>query len=214
MNQKLPCLHQLKVYGPVPRGDGIHRPMPKEHSACCDKLQLRELIAGINPETATVDWACRKLPLGGSNDDCWAFFVEAAPGMWIIFDDLPQDLAEILRDKNYVKLLARKTQRPFSADELAALVDEINTMDPASAVCDWNYAEFFDPYGFGNVPHAQVGREHFVKASDDRWVWFGDLPNETRERLYEKHIRKLAFPAGLEKLLQRTHSPGEPSRGE
>ena len=37
--------------------------------------------------------------------------------------------------------------------------------------------------------------ESFVRASTDRWVWFGNLPEETRRSLYDKHSGKLAFPA-------------------
>ena len=94
----------------------------------------------------------------------------------------------------------RPIQRPFSEEELAELIAEIEQMDPATAVCDWTYAEVFDPYRFGDVPHLQIGRDEFVKASGDRWVWFGDLAAETRSALYDAHKRKLAFPAGLEFL--------------
>jgi hypothetical protein len=32
------------------------------------------------------------------------------------------------------------------------------------------------------------------------WVHFSDLPEATRDALWKKHRRKLAFPAGLEAL--------------
>jgi hypothetical protein len=34
-------------------------------------------------------------------------------------------------------------------------------------------------------------------------VNFHDLPDDTRDALWERHQSKLAFPAGLEKLLQK-----------
>ena len=44
----------------------------------------------------------------------------------------------------------------------------------------------------------QTGREYFARSpGSDIWVWFGDLPNATRDTLWEKHKAKLAFPAGL-----------------
>ena len=191
------------IYTAVDPADNIHRPMPPQHPALLGEEEFRKLIAGIDLETAAVQWACRSLPLPAnarSDLDCWVFFVEAAPGMWARFDDLPEELAKALLEKNLYELICRPIQRPFGAEELAELVAEIREMDPATAVCDWTYADFCDPYRLGDVPHVQVGREEFVKASGDRWVWFGDLPAETRSALYDAHKRKLAFPAGLEFL--------------
>ena len=136
--------------------------MPDRHPASFDEADIRELIAGIEPETAAVDWACRRLPLPEYpryNLDRWAFFVEAAPGVWVMFDDLPKELAKALLDQNFYELNMRPIRRPFSDEELAALVDEIKKIDPSTSVCDWSYAEFCDPYCLGDVPHVQVGRE-------------------------------------------------------
>lgn len=45
----------------------------------------------------------------------------------------------------------------------------------------------------------QVGREYFARAPrSDIWVEFGDLPDETRERLWNRHNANLMFPSGLE----------------
>ena len=121
--------------------------------------------------------------------------------MWARFDDLPEELAKALLEKNLYELICRPIQRPFGAEELAELVAEIREMDPATAVCDWTYADFCDPYRLGDVPHVQVGREEFVKASGDRWVSFGDLPTK-----YPKRTLRCALnaswrsPAGLEFL--------------
>ena len=79
-------------------------------------------------------------------------------------------------------------------------------IDPATAEVDWVYALTLDPYGVGpDLPEEdrQVGREYFVRSpGSDVWVWFGDLPETTRDALWKKHKSKLAFPASLEKILQ------------
>ena len=205
MTDKLPAIAsprteilRVTVYTAVDTTEDFHRPLPGQHPESFTGEELSQLIAGIDPETAAVEWACRSVPLPiGSGLRAWAFFVEAARGIWVMFDDLPKELADVLLEKNLYKLTMRPIQRPFSAEELAALVDEIKQINPATAVVDWNYAEFCDPYGLGSVPPLQVGREYFVRASSDRWVWFRDLPDEIRERLWHAHCRDLAFPAGL-----------------
>ena len=60
-----------------------------------------------------------------------------------------------------------------------------------------------DPYGvYPDLPEEcrQVGRAYFARGpGSDIWVNFGDLPDETRDALWEKHKSQLAFPAGLER---------------
>jgi hypothetical protein len=77
-------------------------------------------------------------------------------------------------------------------------------INPETAEVDWGYALTLDPYGVGpELPeeYQQVGREYFARSPEsDIWVWFGDLPKTTRDALWEKHKRKLKFPAGLEAL--------------
>ena len=74
-------------------------------------------------------------------------------------------------------------------------------MDPETAEVYWEYGYTFDPYGvYPDLPEEcqQVGREYFARSpGSDIWVHFGDLPNTTREALWEKHKGTLAFPAGL-----------------
>jgi hypothetical protein len=74
-------------------------------------------------------------------------------------------------------------------------------IDPKTAEVDWTYAQTLDPYGVGpELPeeYQQVGREYFARSpGGDVWVWFGDLPQATRDALWQKHKRKLAFPAEL-----------------
>jgi hypothetical protein len=77
-------------------------------------------------------------------------------------------------------------------------------IDPGTAELSWCYAETMDPYGVApDLPEElqQVGREYFARRPDgDKWIWFGDLPDDVREKLWERYGRKLAFPAGLEDL--------------
>jgi hypothetical protein len=60
-------------------------------------------------------------------------------------------------------------------------------IDPETAEVMWVPAVWCDPYCV--YPDAwevcpQVGREYFARsAGSDIWVWFGDLPTETRGRL-------------------------------
>src|SRR5215204_3407706 len=107
----------FKIYTTVDPADGTHRDMPPEHPALLSEEEFRKLIAQINLDTAAVQWACRNLPLPASarsDLDCWAFFVEAAPGMWVRFEDLPEELAEALLEKNLYELIMRPIQRPFT----------------------------------------------------------------------------------------------------
>ena len=73
-------------------------------------------------------------------------------------------------------------------------------IEARSAEVMWCYAQTLDPYGIDELPEEcqQVGREYFARArGSDIWVWFGDLPQETRDALWEAHKHELAFPAGL-----------------
>jgi hypothetical protein len=79
-------------------------------------------------------------------------------------------------------------------------------IDPETAEVDWCYAQTLDPYGVRDeweLPEEfhQIGREHFARSpGSDVWVSFDDLPDATREALWKRDSRKLAFPAGLEDL--------------
>jgi hypothetical protein len=77
-------------------------------------------------------------------------------------------------------------------------------IDPATAEVMWEYGQTLDPYGvWENIPeeYQQVGREYFARAPGTTvWVNFSDLPEATRDALWDRHSSKLAFPAGLEGL--------------
>ena len=78
-------------------------------------------------------------------------------------------------------------------------------IDPEAAEVEWTYAQTLDPYSVDpDLPEElrQVGREYFARSpGSEVWVWFGDLPEATRNALREKHEKKLAFPAGWEGVL-------------
>jgi len=86
----------------------------------------------------------------------------------------------------------------------ALLKIAVQQIDPATAEVMWEYGQTLDPYGvWENMPeeYQQIGREYFARApGTDVWVNFGDLPEATRDTLWNKHSSKLAFPAGLEGL--------------
>jgi hypothetical protein len=80
-------------------------------------------------------------------------------------------------------------------------------IDPDTAEVYWEYALTLDPYGiYPELPEEcqVVGREYFARNPESGiWVNFRDLPETTREALWEKHKGTLAFPAGLSlKLLE------------
>ena len=88
-------------------------------------------------------------------------------------------------------------------------------IDPETAEVDWHYAQTLDPYGVCDeweLPEEfhQVGHEYFARSpGSDVWAHFGDLPEDARDRLWKKHSRKLAFPAGFEGMPTREIEDGE-----
>jgi hypothetical protein len=77
-------------------------------------------------------------------------------------------------------------------------------IDPRTAETEWWYAYTIDPYGVcSELPDECrcVGREYFARSpGSEVWVSFRDLPDATRDALWEKHKTKLGFPAGLNGL--------------
>jgi hypothetical protein len=75
-------------------------------------------------------------------------------------------------------------------------------INPDTAEVYWTYAKTIDPYDDDpnlRGEYQQIGREYFARSpGSDLWIWFGDLPEATRDILWEKHRSKLAFPAGFE----------------
>src|SRR5215469_4737771 len=87
---------------------------------------------------------------------------------------------------------------------LAIRKEEGLKIDPETAKVTWSWGEVMDPYGLDpEMPEEYrcIGRNYFARdPGSDIWVDFGDLPEATRETLWKRHSRKLAFPAGLEGL--------------
>lgn len=84
-------------------------------------------------------------------------------------------------------------------------------IDPETAEVNWCYAQVADPYGvYPDLPEECdcVGRAYFARAQgSDVWVEFGDLPKATEEALWNKHKRRLGFPAGLEPFFDPDNRP-------
>jgi hypothetical protein len=74
---------------------------------------------------------------------------------------------------------------------LQARKEEATRIDPDTAEVFWTYERTLDPYGLDpdlSEELQQIGREWFARTpGSDIWVWFGDLPIETRKRLERKH---------------------------
>jgi hypothetical protein len=73
-------------------------------------------------------------------------------------------------------------------------------IDPETAEVEWIYAQTLDPYGdYPDLPeeHQQVGREYFARSpGSEVWIEFGDLPQTTREALWEKRKIKSGLSCG------------------
>jgi hypothetical protein len=90
---------------------------------------------------------------------------------------------------------------PEAEAYLAVRREEAKHVDPETAETNLWYGQTLDPYGvIPAMPEhlSQVGRECFARRPcSDIWVHFGDLDPEVRDKLWAKHSRKLASPAGL-----------------
>ena len=84
---------------------------------------------------------------------------------------------------------------------LAIRKEEALKIDPSTAEVTWSYKQVLDPYGvYPDLPEEvkQTGRSYFARRPGSKiWVVFDDLPEATHRALWNKHHKKLAFPAGL-----------------
>jgi hypothetical protein len=73
-------------------------------------------------------------------------------------------------------------------------------VDPETAEVLWEHGSGLDPYGLHDLSQERdnyIQRNYFARApGGDVWVWFGDLPDNIRDALWEKHKSHLAYPAG------------------
>jgi hypothetical protein len=74
-------------------------------------------------------------------------------------------------------------------------------IDPETAEVLWDYRQVVDPYGiWPEIPEECdcIGRSYFARSPGmGVWIEFSDLPEATRDALWQKHKGQLAFPAGL-----------------
>ena len=78
---------------------------------------------------------------------------------------------------------------------------EGRTIDPDTGEVKWEYARTADPYGvYQDLPEVcqQVAPVHFARSpGSDIWVAFCDLPDESRELLWERLCEDCRFPPGF-----------------
>jgi hypothetical protein len=79
---------------------------------------------------------------------------------------------------------------------LADRVREGLEIDPETAEVEWVYVRAMDPYGIDpDLPEElhQTVRGYFARSPGGAWVCFYDLPDATRNALWQKHKGKLAL---------------------
>jgi hypothetical protein len=62
-------------------------------------------------------------------------------------------------------------------------------IDPATAKVHWTWAQVLDPYGVVRLSPEEdcVGRMYYaISPESGMRVWFGDLPDETQNALWER----------------------------
>jgi hypothetical protein len=190
-------------------------------------LQFREEErTRIDPETAEVHWSSEGVEdFHGINiapevieriryvhkwgpSEGYCFARNPSSEIWFGLEELPENILERLLAKRRASLYESFLDSPFNDDSSLTIRDWLEIrkqegmrIDPETAEVDWSYAETFDPYGLGlelSDELRQVGREYFARnPGSDIWVVFQDLPEGTRNKLWEMHSSKLAFPAGL-----------------
>jgi hypothetical protein len=82
-------------------------------------------------------------------------------------------------------------------------------IDAETAEVYWIYAQTLDPYGIDpDFPeeYDQVGREYFARSpGSDIWVWFGDLPDATRDALWAR-----LTPVWARRIVESENDPDVP----
>jgi hypothetical protein len=99
-------------------------------------------------------------------------------------------------------------------DWLAIRKEEGLRINPDTAEVYWEMRMPADPYEVHTdlcEEEKQTGRVYFARnPGSDIWVCFDDMPTNTRAKLWKRHRKELAFPAGM------TLTPVKPvsARGE
>ena len=85
------------------------------------------------------------------------------------------------------------TQVEFSAKHLGMMTvrgyfDEVSTTadidpdHPETAKVEWSYEQTFDPYGSQRNSSKWAANTSLALSTPTIWVWFGDIPEETKKR--------------------------------
>jgi hypothetical protein len=96
------------------------------------------------------------------------------------------ELHELMRDLESILRRVQRYARPNERKETGL------RLDPATAEVFFLYGETLDPYGEEGVPaeYSCVGRVYFAfDPADGVAVWFGDLPEKTRDALELKRSK-------------------------
>ena len=185
----------------------------------CLKIRKEE-AQRINPDNAEVRWWSKGFMgvpgldidpeiaeyLSGEVEHCFA----RNPGseIWVGLGELPRETQRRVWEMRRSELHEAFLDTPMHDGSgltirqwLQVRKDEAMRIDPETAEVHWSYEQAFDPYRVGfKLPDVWrcVGREYFARnPGSDIWVVFQDLPEGTRNKLWEMHSSKLAFPAGL-----------------
>ena len=97
--------------------------------------------------------------------------------------------------------LRTKEAIEMTIEEFLAIRKEAGLkIDPETAEVDWSWAYVVDPYGiYSDLSDEErcIGRAYFARSPDsDVWVEFGDLPEATRDALWQK-LENGGFPDDL-----------------
>jgi hypothetical protein len=125
----------------------------------------------------------------------WAPFVPAVQEIQLLDFLHPKDPTDEELREAYPKL--------WLEEWLAVRKAEAKKIDPRTAEVYFRHMGVCDPYGVlgDKIPDYarwQSRRTYFARRPDsDISVWFGDLPEETQDALWQAHKQELAFPAGV-----------------
>jgi hypothetical protein len=94
------------------------------------------------------------------------------------------------------KITAEEVQKWRATRKEAGL-----NIDPETAEVVRITTQTLDPYGvYRDLPEEfqQIGKEDFARSPEsDVWVWFGDLPEATRDALWKRYSKKSPDPVDL-----------------
>jgi hypothetical protein len=95
-------------------------------------------------------------------------------------------------NRGKMKVSAMRDETEMMIEQFIASRREAgDRIDPETAEVHWEWRQTLDPYGIlPGLPEEcrQIGRVYFARApGSDVWVSFYELPEDTRDKLCEKH---------------------------